>query len=90
MAITLQSAVTKLIALEQLNLCESEARQMVTDTIDIYNDYRVNDEFKDETEQLKQKLLALSVYYPQYFGYDPELMSNINDTLYAKEDEDSN
>lgn len=88
--LTLQPVSLKLVALEQLNLCESEVRRMITDTIEIHGDYIVSDALQEEAEQLKCKLLALLVYYPQYFGYDPELMSNINEELYSQIDETEN
>lgn len=71
-------------SLEQLKLSGSETRKMVMDTVDAYTDHN---ESKKEAEQLKCKLMVLLVYYLEYFGYDSELISSVNDALYSKEEE---
>ena len=78
----------KLHALTNLNLCESEANKMITDTMDIYGDYIADEseELQKEAKQLKYKLLALMIYYPVYFGYDDDLMGQIRCAVYSTEE----
>ena len=78
----LNQVSAKLHSLEQLDLCESETRQMVTDTLYIYGDYKDDEGMKEEAEQLRYKLMALLIYYPEYFGYNTAILDDIISELY--------